>query len=97
MKEWDAVEFYNKGRRDFLGDAGSLVPDVAKESAAADVLRALAAEAERRGMLKAAGICRASYPKESDYDPRFKIAAHSIAGTLERIANSPAAISAEGK
>lgn len=36
----------------------------------------------------AAKIARESYPKESDYDPRFKIAAHSIAGTLERMADS---------
>lgn len=41
---------------------------------------------DRNTLLEAAKIARESFPKESDYDSRFKIAAHSIAGTLERIA-----------
>lgn len=44
-------------------------------SSRADVLR------------EAAKISRESYPLESEFDVRMKIAAHSIAGTLERMAD----------
>lgn len=55
-------------------------------------------EIRAKVLLEAAKIARESYPKESDYDPRFKIAAHSIAGTLERMATAPdAAKEGEGK
>lgn len=49
---------------------------------------ALSERASNRGALlrEAAQIARDSYPKHSDYDERMKIAAHSIAGTLERMA-----------
>lgn len=46
-------------------------------------------------LLKAAEIARESYPQNSEYDVLMKIAAGSIAGTLERMAHSP--ISPESK
>lgn len=46
-------------------------------------------------LLEAAAIARESYPKDSDYDVKMKIAAGSIAGTLERMAEaSPSATAA---
>lgn len=53
---------------------------------------------ERAAVLReAAKIARDSYPKESEYDVLMKIAAGSIAGTLERMADavSPSNISGE--
>lgn len=47
-KEWDAVEFWNDA-------AAKLAPDANPVDFVHNTVRTLAAEAERRGMLKAAG------------------------------------------
>lgn len=48
-------------------------------------------------LLKAAEIARESYPQNSEYDVLMKIAAGSIAGTLERMAHSPISPNEEKK